>query len=176
MNILSLCSNVKRKIIILLSQGLSLGWDTNISKNNIHIEKTGKMVIGDGVSVRDNTYFSVSQGGQLIIESGCFFNRNCLVVCHDSIIIGKNTILGPNVSIYDHNHTFSKADGIGKNTFRCKGVFIGEGCWIGANVVILKGTHLGHNCVVGAGVVLSGNYSDNTLIKAHQSVSIESIY
>lgn len=144
---------------------LRLGHDTNLSSRNFVISNNGTITIGDGVVARGDTQFTCS-GGSLIILDGAFFNRNCLVACHQRIYIGKDVIFGPNVCVYDHDHAFSLAGGVKKNEFKCSEVFIDDSCWIGANVVILRGTHLGKGCIVGAGAIVHGELPDYSLIKS----------
>ena len=102
----------------------------------------------------DDSVVKVRKTGRLKIADGVSIGRWNSIVCHDSIRIGKNTILGPNVLIYDHDHAFNGGNGVEKKRFTTASIEIGDNCWIGANVVILKGTKIGNRCVVGAGCVL----------------------
>ena len=81
-----------------------------------------------------------------------------------SVTIGKGTMFGPNVLVYDHDHNYKSANGISDNKFKVGNVKIGNNVWIGANTIILKDTEIGDNCVVGAGSVIKGKYPDNSLI------------
>lgn len=153
---------IKNKALMLFRKDLKISGNTTIEKN-AHLKVYGGKIKINNSTIRSGAYFSAVAGGELTIEEGTFFNRNCTIVSRDSITIKKNCLFGPNVTIYDHDHKFSK-QGITEGFYKKK-ILIEEGCWIGANCTILKGTKLGKNSVVGAGVVLSGNYPPNTIIK-----------
>ena len=100
----------------------------------------------------------------MTLQDGVSLGNNNVVVCHECIIIGKDTITGPNVFIYDHDHVFDYKNGVKKREYTTEAVYIGKNCWIGANTVILKGTMIGDRCVIGAGSVIKGKYADGTVI------------
>jgi len=126
--------------------------------------------LGKGVLVSGNSVLSATDGGSLVIGENVGVNRNSMIMCHKSITIGDNTIMGPGVYIYDHDHEFDINNGVARNKFKTDSVVIGESCWIGANTVILKGTTLGDCCVVGAGSVIKGNYPGGSKIIQKRSV------
>lgn len=84
-----------------------------------------------------------------------------MITAHQSIKIGSNVQIGPNVLIYDHDHDYKSKN---SKLYKSSEVDIGDNVWIAANVVILRGTKIGNDCVVGAGAILRGNYPDNTTI------------
>lgn len=114
-----------------------------------------KVKIGRSLLIGRNVTISVLSKGNLDIGTGIGIGNNNQIVCHNHILIGDNTMFGPNVMIYDHNHQFNFEDGVDRNHFRVGEVTIGEKCWIGANVVILNNVHIGDNCVIGAGSVVT---------------------
>lgn len=120
----------------------------------IRCEQCAQVELGK-VYAREHTYISAVENGMIRIGSDVHFNRNCSIVCRDSISVGDGCIFGPNVYIYDHDHRFDQF-GVSKSEYTHAPVDIGRNCWIGANAVILKGTSIGENCVIGAGVVLGG--------------------
>lgn len=128
-----------------------------------------QMTIGDA-KFSDYCFVRIRQDGELAIDSGVFFNAFCSVNCLGSIQIGRNTIFGEAVRIYDHNHKFRDVEaiskiGYGKQGYSIGNVKIGSGCWIGSNVVILKNVVVGDHVVIGAGCTLS-----NIEIPAHSIV------
>lgn len=83
-----------------------------------------------------------------------------MLVCREAIIIGKRTAIGPNTSIYDHDHSlYNDID-----DFITEGINIGNDVWIGANVVILKGVTIGDRSVIAAGSVIAQDVEADTLI------------
>lgn len=130
----------------------------------IELEKKGKMYIGKRVRAHSGCIFKVRSKGKLVIEEGCSFNYNCMIFCHDSIVIGKGVEFGPDVKIYDHDHDYKAEGGIKAQKYKTGEITIGENTWIGANTIILRGTTIGANCVIAAGSVLKGNYPEGSVV------------
>lgn len=130
--------------------------DTEIS-----ISGNGRIVLGSIVT-KSNVHLS-AWNGQLLVGDGCKFNRNDIVVAHSKIEIGDQTIIGPNVCIYDHDHEFD-GNGVIAGHYRCNSINIGKNVWIGAGTIILKGASIGDNCVIGAGCVISGKIPSKSLV------------
>lgn len=131
-------------------------------------------------SFRARRYFYIYlDGGELTISSGVFFNQNCSINCQRKIYIGRNSLFGENVKIYDHDHVFSSSRGVSKNEFITSDVNIGENCWIGSNTVILKGVNICNNVLIGANSIVNkdikepGKYIWNgkVLVKIHDKRS-----
>jgi len=99
--------------------------------------------------------FIFCDGGELNIGDGCFFNRNCSINCVLNIKIGKNTIFGENVKIYDHNHDFSSEYIVSLTQMSSDNISIGSNCWIGTNVIILKGVTITNNVIISAGSIIT---------------------
>nr|WP_242527781.1 DapH/DapD/GlmU-related protein [Enterobacter roggenkampii] len=66
------------------------------------------------------------------------------------IQVGKNTIFGESVKVYDHDHSIDENYIVNKNDFVTSPVIIGANCWIGSNTIILKGVNIVDNVVIGA--------------------------
>ena len=118
-------------------------------------------------SCRKRMTILIEKGGELSIDTGCFFNNDCSITCMNKIKIGKNTIFGEGVKIYDHNYHINTGGVIKLSGHTLGEVTIGENCWIGANTVILKGARIGDNCIIGAGCIISTVIDDNTLIRTN---------
>lgn len=106
----------------------------------------------------------VSNGGKIEIGNNVAFNSRCSVISMDNIEIGDDTMMGPNVLIYDHDHDYKAPNGIKDKKFKTGKVKIGSNVWIGANTIILRNTTIGDNCVVGAGSVIKGEYPKDSVI------------
>ena len=135
--------------------------------------KKGTVSIGRGFTMKPNAYIAVMDGGKVTIGQSVSLARNSILVCHDSITIGSNCAIAPNVTIYDHDHKFGP-EGIcpGYNTAP---VVIERNCWIGAGVTILRGTHIGEGCVIGAGCIVKGNIPPHSLVTGDRSLVIRPI-
>ncbi|MCU4166649.1 acyltransferase [Carboxylicivirga caseinilyticus] len=90
-------------------------------------------------------------------------NNNLFICAYNKIEIGSNTLIGLNVTIFDH-----EAHGIAPDKRREIGaigkVLIGNNVWLGNNVTILKNTEIGDNSIVAAGAVVSGKFPENVII------------
>ena len=77
------------------------------------------------------------------------------------ITIGKNVLIGPNVTLCTTGHPvhpMHRADGM--YSFP---VTIGDNVWIGGNSVILPGVTVGNNVVIGAGSIVAKDIPDNMI-------------
>ena len=134
-------------------------------QSNVDIRLLGGAINFDkGVLIASNSVISVTDGGKLSLGRMVGINRNSMIMCHDKVSIGDNTIMGPGVYIYDHDHVFDSTDGVRRNEYVTAPISIGKNCWIGANTVILRGTTIGDNCLIAAGCVVKGNYPDSSVV------------
>ena len=113
---------------------------------------------------RQRCLCTVRTGAEIKIGSMSSLNSDCKIVSHEKIEIGHDTIFGPNVLIYDHDHVYNTETGVRRKDFKTSAIVIGNNCWIGAGSIILRGTHIGDNCLVGAGSIVKGNYPAGTKI------------
>lgn len=134
----------------------------NIEKNVKMYNHGKKIKIGNYFYARSNVSINTEDKGKITIGDNVFINRNSIISCRDCIQIKDGCIIGPNVCIYDHDHTFGK-NGV-EEGYKSEEVVIEENCWIGAGAIILKGTHIGKNSVIAAGTVLKGTYQENSMI------------
>lgn len=131
---------------------------------DIRLEAKSILSIGKGALIESRSVISSTDGGKLVLGDMVGINCNSMIMCHDSITIGDNTIMGPGVLIYDHDHDFNSAEGVKRNHYKSTPVTIGSKCWIGAGAIILRGTTIGNNCLVAAGSVVKGDYPDGSVI------------
>ncbi len=119
---------------------------------SVKIRSGGAVSLGRIVTRNDFSLFC--DGGKIKIESGVFFNNSCSINSMSEITIGRDTIFGEGVKIYDHDHALSN-DGMPlKEQFSVAPIIIGSNCWFGSNVVILKGVTICDGVVVGSGAVV----------------------
>lgn len=98
------------------------------------------------------------------IEDNVVLNNNTSLTADGaSISIGKNTLVGVNLSVMTSDgHALSPS--IRKiGSFPCLPVSIGENVFIGDNVMILKGVNIGRNAVIGAGSVVTSDIPENAV-------------
>lgn len=163
-NIISVAHSAIRFGFLKLVNGKS--FSANIVERfspNVVFEMTkgAKVKLGKMVRAHSGCKFKVRRNAELIIEDGVKINYNCIVACHEKIVVGAGTEFGPSVYLYDHDHDFRA--GLKNNKFKSAPIVIGKNCWIGANTMILRGTTIGDNCVIGAGSVVHGEIPANSI-------------
>lgn len=135
----------------------------------IRISKHGKLVLGKGACVGERCLLTVRSGASIELGERAYLNADCKLVSHERIQIGQDTIIGPNVLFFDHDHVFDVETGVKRKEYKSSEIVIGDNCWIGAGAIILRGTHVGDNCVIGAGSVVKGTYaSGSKIIQKHR--------
>jgi acetyltransferase-like isoleucine patch superfamily enzyme len=152
---------------LLLNGHIKIGANSKIRPQN------GTIKIDKGVELASNVHL-VTIGGNIRIGKQVYFNRNDIVISRSAIEIGNYCSIGPNVMVYDHDHTFdsTKAD---QNNFKTESVVIEDKCWIGSGVIILKGSHIGEGCVIGAGAIIKGTIPAHSIVTVHQDLHINKI-
>lgn len=130
----------------------------------IEVSRKATCVFGKMVRIHSGSKIKVRDGAELRFEDNVRINYNCMLICHEKIVVKRGVEFGPNVLVYDHDHDFRCEGGLKAGYFQCAPVLIGENSWIGAGTIILKGSTIGKNCIIGAGSVVHGNVPDNTVL------------
>jgi acetyltransferase-like isoleucine patch superfamily enzyme len=133
-------------------------------RTEITVDRGAKLSIGQGFKMRPGAVLRVRRGAVCRIGKNVSMNLNNMLACQQSVTIGDDVLLSPNVQIYDHDHDYRAAGGAAAMQYVCSPVVIGSNVWIGANTVILRGTVIGDNCVVGAGCVLRGEIPAGSVV------------
>ena len=122
--------------------------------------KGSRIVLGKDVTIRRDSELDAS-GGRIVFEGDNYVNRNAILMSHEEIFVGQGTIMGPNVTIYDHDHALDDEHHLKKGAFVTAPVRIGKNVWIGAGTIILKGVTIGDNAVIGAGSLVTKDVPAN---------------
>ncbi|MBO5436329.1 MAG: sugar O-acetyltransferase, partial [Thermoguttaceae bacterium] len=106
--------------------------------------------------------FHCDYGWNIEVGENFYANYGLTVLDVGKVIIGKNTMFGPNVSLYAVTHPLHPDS---RNSGYEVGIpiTIGDNVWLGGNVVIVPGVTIGNNVVVGAGSVVTKDLPDNVL-------------
>lgn len=70
--------------------------------------KGASFSIGSGVYLSPGCVVQVDDDENLVMEDRVYMNECCRVTVVESVCIGADTIFGPNVQIYDHDHDFNR--------------------------------------------------------------------
>ena len=153
-----------RLIWLLFRRDVSIGSKIRIGKHtSIRLYPSSQFEIGDNVKVCDNTEIAVINNATLTIGNNVGIGKGNSIICRESIRIGNDTILGPNVLIFDHNHKYTIQGGVDQRKYISSPISIGEKSWIGANVTILKGVNIGNCVTIGAGSLVVKDIPDNCI-------------
>ncbi len=143
------------------------------SENNTEKEEIlSELLGGKGENLWITAPFFVDYGNNIYFGNNCEVNMNCTFLDDNSIHIGDNALIAPNVQIYTAFHATNAADRFGEpkedGSFEfCKTqtapVRIGNNVWIGGGAIIMPGVTIGNNVVIGAGSVVTKDIPDNTI-------------
>lgn len=135
-----------------------------LSRNGLHFGNN--VTIGRYTSIRPFSYYGVGQIGYgLQIGDNSSIGPFGFVGCSGKILIGKNVMIGPRVSLFAENHNFSDiSTSIKSQGVNNKGIIIEDNCWIGSGVIILDGVTIGHGSVIGAGTLIAKDVPANTIV------------
>jgi acetyltransferase-like isoleucine patch superfamily enzyme len=123
-------------------RGISLGSKVTVGR--------GSSLLGSGVISEPGVGISV--GDHTAIGS------HNIIWGQGGVSIGRDCLLGPNVSVISENHEFADvAVPIRQQGHRRGAITIGDDCWMGAGVVVTAGVTIGDGCVVGAGAVVTAD-------------------
>ena len=131
----------------------------NLKKNSAGVFRLGdfSQFVCNDMSIHSGCRISVKKGASLILGSG-FINSNCEIRCSESISIGENVAIAPEVIIRDsddHQIVGSK---------KTSPINIGNHVWIGTRAMILKGVSIGDNSVIAAGSIVTHDVPSNCLV------------
>jgi len=150
------------KLLYAFARHLPESYQINIGQKRLRA-LCGRMLLdkcGRHVNIEKGAEFAYAV--ELGDDSG--LGINCRI--SGKTIIGKNVMMGPNVSIFTKNHAFERTDipmnqqGISKE----RPVVIGDDVWIGANVIILPGVVVGKGAVIGAGSIVTKNVPEYAVV------------
>ena len=100
------------------------------------------------------TPFRCDYGSNIEIGEGFFANFNCTLLDCASITIGRDVLLGPNVSLFTAGHPVDPEIRRSGLEF-AKPIVIGDNVWIGGGSIVAPGVTIGSNSVIGAGSVVT---------------------
>lgn len=106
--------------------------------------------------------FHCDYGSNIEVGENFFANYNLTILDVAKVVIGKNVMIAPNVSIYTAGHPLHPEARNSGYEYGI-GITIGDNVWIGGNTVINPGVHVGNNVVIGSGSVVTKDIPDNAI-------------
>ncbi len=94
----------------------------------------------------------------------------------NDIIIGKDVMMGLNVTIFGSNHVFDRVDlPIRKQGMKkYSPVIIEDDVWIGSNVIIMPGLSIKKGTVIGAGAIVTKEFPSYSIIGGNPAKLLKS--
>lgn len=117
-------------------------------------------VHGENITVEQP--FHCDYGSNIEVGENFFANYNLTILDVAKVVIGKNVLIAPNVSIYTAGHPLDPEARNSGYEYGI-GITIGDNVWIGGNTVINPGVHIGDNVVIGSGSVVTRDIPDHTV-------------
>lgn len=111
-------------------------------------------------------------GSHVVIEDGVYINNSaCIIAERSSIRIEKDTLLGPEVCIFDSDFHGLKPETRHNGQHAARPVVIEQNVFLGARVTVLKGVQIGRDSIVGASTLISRNIPEMTIATGSTSYS-----
>lgn len=119
-----------------------------------------RVFLGSNVYFKRNSIVGVAKKDAFIkIGHETTIGFNSIIMASESIVIGENCMIAPNVYIVDSNHKTEKGKNYNEQANVTSKVKIGDNVWIGSGTCILAGAKIDDNTVIGANsTVLRGFY------------------
>lgn len=156
-------SKIKNKYysLIFKSHGLIVG-------RNISIVGSKNIELGNRVIIGNQNWLDAINNGKIIIGNDVSLSQNVHIAAINMVSIGEGTLIGSDVLITDHNHSFDfhMSEMMPKHRpLKSNGsTILGRNVWLSDNVKILSGVTLGNNVVVAANAVVTKSFPDNVVI------------
>jgi len=132
--------------------------------------------IGNGFTMGHGCkLFCQDSDSKIIIGNRVSFNHDVSINAdgNGTIVLGDNTIIGPNTVLRASNHKYELLDTPVRDQGHAPGnIIIGQNVWLGANVVILPDVTIGDNVIVGAGSVVTKDIEDDLIVAGVPAIKI----
>lgn len=167
------CIQIEKGANTVKKGNLLLGWkkfpksklETRLLVNNGGtLEILGNTTIGYGADIE------VFPGGKLTFNGGGSTNINTTIICAEKIEIGKDVMIGRNVTIRDNNgnHFINRAGY--KNS---RPVIIGDKAWLCEGCTIMPGVKIGDGAIIGAHAFVTQNVPAHAVVSGNPAVVID---
>ena len=161
---------VGKRVILKCKKRINIGKYTTIH-NNVNLDACSEkgIVLGDYCTIGPGSFLRTgnlaSHDGFLVMKAGSSCNSNCFLGATGGLKIGRNVMLGPNITILSERHIFNRTDKSMKDQGRLEQpVEIMDDVWIGANTVILGGTKVESGAIIGAGSIVTKSIEPQVIV------------
>ncbi len=151
---------IQAKLMAL--ETVSIGNNSFIAPQaHLFAEPGRNIIIGDKCMIAADSFLHgpIEIGDEVAINHGCSLDGG-----RGKIIIGDQTRIANNVTIYAFNHGMHPDMPIYQQNANSKGVVIGKDVWIGAQAGIVDGVTIGNGAVIGMGAIVTKDIPDYAIV------------
>lgn len=133
--------------------------------NYAHLQPRRAMTIGLGTQISPTATFAYGQ--RIILGERVVVGENTRLWAgpeNARVIIGNDTIIGPNVLATAANYRFDDGAPIHAQKMDTADIVIGVDVWVGASAIILAGVNIGDGAVIAAGTVVTRNVGSREIV------------
>ena len=109
---LRIATNMMRRNLLRL-KGVSFGSGLTL-EGHVDIGAARSICIGSRVRLGKHIYLGTSPDSELRIGDNTYIGRNCIILAHQSVIIGSDCLIAPGCHITDVNHGIAAGELIRK--------------------------------------------------------------
>lgn len=112
--------------------------------------------LGEEVYIKRNAIIGcATEFAEVKIGRRTTIGFNVIIIASESIVIGADCMIAPNVYIVDSNHGIKKNELFSSQENVAEKVYIDSNCWIGTGAIILAGVRVCSDVVIAAGSVVT---------------------
>lgn len=118
--------------------------------------------------------FRCDYGYNIYLGENFYGNFNCVFLDVNTITIGRDALLGPNIQLYTATHPVDPK--IRKSGLELGyPITVGDNVWIGGGTIVCPGVSIGDNAVIGAGSVVTKDIPANMVAVGNPCVPIRPV-
>lgn len=107
--------------------------------------------------------FRCDYGTNIKLGDNFYANFNCILLDVNTIDIGDNVLLAPNVQLLTAGHPLDVKGRVEEGIEFGLPIKIGDNVWIGGGAIVCPGVTIGENSVIGAGAVVTKDVPANVV-------------
>ena len=162
-----------KKANVKINGILTFGWKRFVRsklETRLLVEENGTLEIQGNTTIGYGSDIEVFENAKLIFKGGGATNINCTIICGELVEIGKDVMIGRNVTIRDNNgnHYINRAGY--KNT---RPVIIGDKAWLCEGCIVMPGVKIGDGAIIGAGAFVTTNVPANAIVSGNPAVIVD---
>lgn len=125
-----------------------------VSMTELRKQLLGRLLGSQAAGLVIETPFTCDYGYNVHFGRDVFVNYGCVILDVNTVEIGNNVLIGPNVHIYTATHPL-RADLRRQGLELGRPVVIEDDVWIGGGTIINPGVRIGARSVIGSGSVVT---------------------